>query len=261
MVPQAPLASQSLPHQRAESRHPAFGRLACRWIRPTPQTPAEWGSGRRRCLLRPGLLPVVLPSQEPVAGQRQSGQGKTRQYDAQASSPGPRTPTGLSRRPVVHRHDDRARRGRFARTRCQRHVRAALPAPARREDRVVARLLVGVEQTDFRRRDLVQQLLRQLDVLAVLKSPQMGHLPIGRRQDHVRIRFEQIHAQQPIVARRPRRIADTKPLMIRVEARTLSLAGGTRSSENGGLFGTAIARCTPVAGGSLTFATTPGRTP
>ena len=64
-----------------------------------------------------------------------------------------------------------------------------VPGPQRR---VVCRPLVGLEQAELGGRNLVQQLLRQLGVLARGQRTQMGHPGVGGRLDHVRIALERI---------------------------------------------------------------------
>ncbi len=159
-----------------------------------------------------GLRPVPLPADQPIAGQRQRHQSQTGQHHAQASPSRPCAASGtMQRRPtsVPWHHHRPGTRCVVARPRQQGRRGRSLGRYSRPQNRVVAGLLVRIQQTNFRRCHLVQQLLRQIDVLSVLEGPQVSHLPIGRREDHVRIRLEQIHTQQTIVVWRPRRIADT----------------------------------------------------
>ena len=65
-----------------------------------------------------------------------------------------------------------------------------------------AAFLAAFEQKDLCRRHLVEQALGEGGVLARLKGPQMGHLPVGGRSDNVGIVLERRDPQQPVVVRR-----------------------------------------------------------
>ena len=87
---------------------------------------------------------------------------------------------------------------------------------------VVFGFLVGIQQTHSRRRDLPQDLLRLVRVLADLIRPHVDDPLFRRVGNHVRIRLEQRHAQQPIMIRRLLRRRNFRP------ARALITAGQAR---------------------------------
>jgi len=89
------------------------------------------------------------------------------------------------------------------------HRRAKLP--------VVGRLLLGIQQADAGRRDLVQQTLRQAAVRTRLVGPQMRHLAVGRRCDHIGVGLEELDRQKPVMVGRLVLRRNAKPLVVRVK--------------------------------------------
>lgn len=84
----------------------------------------------------------------------------------------------------------------------QRCLRSSLRGKALAQLLVVSFLGGGIEQTPGRCRHLLQQLLRQGDMLARLLRLQVRNLAICPLLNHLGVRFEQRHPQQPIVMRR-----------------------------------------------------------
>ena len=124
--------------------------------------------------------------------------------------------SGVHRRFVMFRR--RRLRRRAWRGGGRRRGRSSL-SQFRPQPLVVFFLLFRTKQTNLGRRNLVQQLLRQLGMLARLQRPQVDHPLVGRGLDHVRIAFERIDRKQPIVVGRLLGGRDAKPLVIRVELR------------------------------------------
>ena len=96
---------------------------------------------------------------------------------------------------------------------------------------VIRRSALGVQQTNLRRGDLVEQSLRKGRVFASLQTAQMGHPLIGRMLDHVRIVFEQLDAEQPIMIRRQILGRDAQPFSIRIEVARIRLHSRIPSAE------------------------------
>jgi len=93
---------------------------------------------------------------------------------------------------------------------------------------IIGRLLLGLEQAHARRRQLVQQFLRQGRMRPGLKGPNVGHLPVGRVGDRIGVRFEQFDRQQPIVIRRLMFRRNAEPLAVGIERFGHSGAGSRK---------------------------------
>jgi hypothetical protein len=84
---------------------------------------------------------------------------------------------------------------------------------------VVGGSLFRVQQRDAGPAQFVQQLLGLAGMLAGLEAADMPHLAVGGVFDDVRVRFEQIDAQQAVVVRRLFTRRDAQPLVIGIEGR------------------------------------------
>ena len=82
---------------------------------------------------------------------------------------------------------------------------------------VIFRLLLRIQETDFRRRKFVENLLRQGHVLPEMIVSHMSHPLLGCVRNHIRISLEEFNRQQPVVIWRLIFGRNAQPFVIGVE--------------------------------------------
>ena len=117
-----------------------------------------------------------------------------------------------SRRVVLEGYSDHGKRFGLSQPGCCTRCRHG-----RLEFSVVECLLRRAQQANPGCGNLVEDLLRELCVLARLKRANKRHLLIGRSGDHVRVGFEQIDAQQPVMMWRLVLRRYAQPFVVRIE--------------------------------------------
>ncbi len=173
---------------------------------PTPDWPtapareanraATWPANRRRRRIR-----IRIPAERGRGPAFRNHAGRC----PGRPGPGRRSTSRDALRNAPGRHGRRPRRHRAV-------GGQGLPQPM-----VVFRLPLRIEQAHAGGRQLVEDKLRDLRVGPRLKSPHVEHLPVGRIGDHIRIRFEQADAQQPVMVGRLLVGRDAKPFPIRIK--------------------------------------------
>ncbi len=82
---------------------------------------------------------------------------------------------------------------------------------------IISRFFLGIEQADFGRGNLVEDLLRQSGVRARLIALDLAHPTVGRVGNHIGIRLEGRNRQQAVVMGRLLFGRDPEPFPIGIE--------------------------------------------